>query len=362
MCFKIINKKNDILHSYQSLINMFYEKSSVRYILGINEWADELIDYLKENKLSIEGIIDDYSDREFYKGLPVVKINDITNKNVVVISCVIDGKLTTAIQNLKNRGFYKVISYLHLCLIEEKLNKIHYCHDNQYDIENYKYKYNWLYEILNDDYSKDTLEYITDFRYNFNIDVMNNFKFNLDKQYFDDLIILKDNETFVDCGGFDGKTTEQFVKLCTNYKKIYYFEPSKLYFEKSLDNLKDYQNIIFFNEGTFKENAQLKFLTKGSESAISENGEDVISVVKLDDVIEDEVTYIKMDVEGVEYDSLIGAEKIIRKYKPKLAICVYHNQKDFWRIPELVLSYNKNYRVYLRHYTEGILETVMYFL
>ncbi len=70
----------------------------------------------------------------------------------------------------------------------------------------------------------------------------------------------------------------------------------------------------------------------------------------MDDVIKDEITYIKMDVEGEEYNSLIGAKNIIEKYKPKLAIYVYHRQDDFWRIPELVLSYNDTYKVYLRDY------------
>lgn len=45
-----------------------------------------------------------------------------------------------------------------------------------------------------------------------------------------------------------------------------------------------------------------------------------------------------------------------------MAICVYHDQRDFWRIPERVLSYVGDYDVHLRHYTEGVLETVMYFI
>lgn len=362
MCFRIINKKSHILNEKQSLINKFYETSTSRYIMGINEWADQLLEYLEEKGLSIKGIIDDYTNQECYKGIPIVKMKDIKDKDSVVISCVIDGKLITAIKNLKDRGLNNVLSYLNLCLVEEKLDNIHYCDDNNYDIENNKEKYNWIYEILNDNNSKKTLEYITDFRYNFNVEVMKNFEYNLENQYFDDLINLNDNETFVDCGGFDGKTTEQFINLCPKYKEIYYFEPVKQYFEESLNKLEPYEKIKFFDKGTSKDNAELRFSTKGSESCISDEGEDVIKVVKLDDVIKDEVTYIKMDVEGAEYDSLIGAERIIKKYKPKLAVCVYHNQKDFWRIPELVLSYNKDYKVYLRHYTEGLLETVMYFL
>lgn len=362
MVFKITDKKNDIRKEKQSLIDIFYEASSKRYILGINEWADELIYYLEEKELSINGIIDDYTNQNFYKGIQVIKMNDIKDKDAIIVSCVIYGRLITAFRNLNSIGIYDVISYLDLCLFEEKLNNVHFCDNNIYDIENNKKKYSWLYEILADENSKQTLEHIIDFRYNFNIEAMKKFKYNLKYQYFDDLIKINDNEIFVDCGGFDGKTTEQFINLCPNYKAIYYFEPVEQYFEESINRLKTHGGIKFFNEGTYKESTKLRFFVNGSESSISENGESVIKVVKLDDAIKNEVTYIKMDLEGEEYNSLIGAERIIKSYKPKLAICVYHNQEDFWRIPELILSYNNSYKVYLRHYTEGLLETVMYFL
>lgn len=363
MYFKIIDKKEDILKENERLFNECYNQSTIRYILGINKCTDELLKHFKQKKLQVKGIIDDYTNLRVYYGIPIVKMNEINNKNSIIISCVIDGKLITAIKNLKNRGLNKIISYVHLCLFDKDLNIIHYCSNNRWDIENNNEKYNWLYEILNDDDSKKTLEYIIDFRYNFNIKVMDNFKYNLDKQYFEkEVIAFNNNEVFVDCGGFDGKTTEQFIKICPTYKQIYYFEPAKQYFEQSLIRLKKYERITFLNKGTYKKDAKLRFSIKDSESSISDKGKDTINVVKLDDIIKGKVTFIKMDVEGAEYDSLIGAEKIIKKYKPKLAICVYHNQEDFWRIPQLVLKYNPDYKVYLRHYTEGILETVMYFI
>lgn len=362
MSFQIINKKSEILKEKKELINEFYDPKNNRYILGINEFSNKLLKYVEEIDLPIKGIIEDYTDLKLYKGIPIVKMNNVEDKNAIVISCIIDGRITTAIQNLENQGISNILSYLELSLIEEKLNDIHFCEDNIYDIEKNEDKYNWLYEVLDDKKSKETLEHIIDFRYNFNIEAMRNFKFNLHNQYFDDLVRFEDNEVFVDCGGFDGKTTEQFIKLNPKYKKAFYFEPVDKHFEESISRLKSYENIIFFKNGTYNDNIELRFSVNDSDSSISETGEDIITVVKLDDVIKEEVTYIKMDVEGAEFDSLIGAEKLIRKYKPKLAICVYHNQKDFWRIPELVLSYNSSYKVYLRHYTEGLFETVMYFL
>jgi len=65
----------------------------------------------------------------------------------------------------------------------------------------------------------------------------------------------------------------------------------------------------------------------------------IIQCVALDDtLIGWHPTYIKMDIEGAEYDALLGAERLIRSYKPVLAICVYHRPQDIWEIPQLINS------------------------
>lgn len=84
-------------------------------------------------------------------------------------------------------------------------------------------------------------------------------------------------------------------------------------------------------------------------------------MVAVDDIIEDhEATFIKMDIEGAELNALIGAEKTIRKSRPKLAISVYHKRRDIWEIPMLLLKYNPDYRFYLRCYSFTGNDTVLY--
>ena len=67
-----------------------------------------------------------------------------------------------------------------------------------------------------------------------------------------------------------------------------------------------------------------------------------------------------MDLECWELKAMQGAKKHIIEDKPKLAIAVYHNASDFWQVFEYVTSLRRDYRVFLRHYTEGWSETVMY--
>ena len=60
-------------------------------------------------------------------------------------------------------------------------------------------------------------------------------------------------------------------------------------------------------------------------------------------------------------NALRGAEETIRKYRPKLAICIYHNDEDMLCIIEWIHENFPEYKLYVRqHLTYGIDETVLY--
>jgi len=72
------------------------------------------------------------------------------------------------------------------------------------------------------------------------------------------------------------------------------------------------------------------------------------------------VDFLKLDVEGAEMAALIGAAETIARFRPKLAISLYHKPTDLYQI---VLSLRKTfpfYRFYLGHYTIHNEETVLY--
>jgi hypothetical protein len=93
-------------------------------------------------------------------------------------------------------------------------------------------------------------------------------------------------------------------------------------------------------------------------SAINDDGSMTIQTACIDN-IKDDITFIKMDVEGAEMKALYGARKTIEKHRPKLAICLYHNIEDFWNIP-LLLSEWAPYRFHIHHHSNTYLETVLY--
>lgn len=178
-------------------------------------------------------------------------------------------------------------------------------------------------------------------------------------QYFDDEIIKPlDDEVFIDCGSLDCMTSLQFAKWARgNYKHIYSFEPD----EKNRENCS--KTIDKFNMlkvslvpcGAWSSCGQLNFVNANGGSCIDENGDSVIDVVSIDEVLQGKkATFIKMDIEGAELEALKGAEKTIRKWHPRLAISIYHKPEDLYEIPEYINELSDDYKFYIRHYSSNI--------
>ncbi|WP_187626360.1 FkbM family methyltransferase [Selenomonas caprae] len=187
------------------------------------------------------------------------------------------------------------------------------------------------------------------------------------KQYFDcPYFEHEDNEVFIDAGVFDGMSAIRFAEWSNDkYDHIYGFEPNAASYSNCAKIYNTLKNTTLFNKGVWDKNTVLQFRENGPGSKIIEDekaiGNDTISVASIDDELAGErVTFIKMDVEGAELKGLYGAEKTIRKWMPKLAISVYHKPTDLWEIPNIILSFNADYKFYMRHYFFNDCETILY--
>ena len=173
----------------------------------------------------------------------------------------------------------------------------------------------------------------------------------------------ENGETIVDVGGCDGDTYKDLsVKYGKDWFKRYYlYEPDETNVQKAQQGIID-DKVIIRNSAIGNVNSTIKFNPLGGASGRIEEvagGVDV-PIVRLDDDIQEKVSFIKMDIEGAEREAIAGAANHIRNDKPKLAICLYHLSDDIRVIISLIRELNPDYRLYIRHYSPKHKETVLY--
>lgn len=334
----------------------FIKDSTVKkYLFGRNIYANKIV-----AQVDIDGFIDDYYTDKVYLGKQVIKLEEVPKNSFVLVLS--GGNTQSALKKVREVGlecldYYSFYHHANIELTEVCMNENF---RQEYDANSEKFEN--IYTMLEDEESKNIFYQIVNFRYSYDLKYLKGFKNSEDKQYFEDFLKLEPGEIFVDVGGYDGYTTEEFIRLCPNYNAVHIFEPEYKNLQEIKKRLKGCQNIHLYGIGLSNKKDTLQFDSSGSASKISDNGDVEIKVDKLDDILKENFTFIKMDIEGAEEYAIEGAVQSIKRNHPKLAISVYHKVNDLWKIPEKILSIRDDYKIYLRHYTESIYETVMFFI
>lgn len=197
----------------------------------------------------------------------------------------------------------------------------------------------------------------------------------VDNQYFalDQINVFNTDEVFVDVGAYTGDTIAQYIEKSRGcFKKIYAFEPAeynKAELEKTIDNLQenwkfDHSKIEIIQAGLGDKNT---FMCTSSDCGVGVRLQSTletvnsIQVYRLDDYLTNKkITFLKADIEGFEMKLLKGAKRVIKEYKPRLAISIYHKVSDYYELIIYLKSLVSSYHFAIRHHTEMNDETVLY--
>lgn len=378
----------------------YFDCNVKRYIFGNNKYTLSLAREVLRSGLNIEAILDDWTSEKSLKidniEIPIMRFHQIATKNVRVVVVVALSKTNEALQSVKEKldkrdfltyfEFQKAANTLGYNLIEIEffddfvrnlsgLDSPSNWSDFRKDFINHKCEYEAIYERLEDRESKDTFETIINLRLSQQHSLlMKDFSYRPSEQYWEDFLDLDKVEIFFDIGAYQGETSEEFIKRSPNYKHIYFFEPDLENYNITKEIFKNNPKITGFHCGVGERDETLYFISDSTSGRFSRDyAPNAIetNVLSLDNLAEKGKILlngggyhimIKLDIESSEEMAIQGMQGIIKNYRPILAVCAYHRFDDLRRIPQLIFDICDDYKLYFRHYTSGITESVMFFV
>jgi FkbM family methyltransferase len=183
---------------------------------------------------------------------------------------------------------------------------------------------------------------------------------------------------FVDAGAYVGDTMEKFIWMCSGvFEQIYAFEPGEPQISAMKHRLErlcrewaiSETSVVCENAGLADKDETLAIslsnvLANTSIDCDGYGDERQIGNIRcysLDSYLAGRpATFIKADIEGMELAMLHGAQETIRRYKPKMALSIYHNPGHLFEIAEYVNYLVPEYKIAVRHHSPIFAESILY--
>ncbi len=329
-------------------------------ISSIRNFTDIKIDFLSDNDRAKWG-------KTFHDDLKCISPKELEKYKDDIAILITTQHYKKIYQQLLEKGFKKIFAFTEYRLLNDAYFK------NKKNLETIKDNLLKLTDILEDERSKEIMFTLIKNWFDFDVDAAGYEDIFTNDQYYPaDIIQLSARESFVDVGAYNGDTLLDFIKKTKDqFDSIFAFELDIKNF-KEMETVVDKlaapvkNNIKLYNFGLLDEEKEVYYETGGSGmqstfinviNAASACGK----TVRLNDRLKNKkVTFIKMDIEGSELKALSGAEEIIKKQKPKLAICVYHKPEHLWEVPLYIKKIVPEYKIFIRHHTPLEYETVCY--
>lgn len=335
----------ELLNEKESIWNVLVKSDKPIVIYGMGNGSQKIIDTLKSYGGKISDIFasDEFVRGHFFLGYKVLKYSEICKKYkdfIVVLGFATH--LDDVIGRIREINFRHPVYAPDVPVAGGGLFTIDYVKENEE-------KFDFVYSHLADEESRRVFLDIINFKISGKVEYLFN-TFGDKNEVYNKILKLNNNETIVDLGAYDGDTIREFTSYTNNsFNHIYALEPDAKNYKKLVKNTNSMKNITALNIGAWSKKDTLIFDRKaGRNSKLSSQGIPV-EVTDIDSLISEPVTMIKMDVEGAELHALCGAEKIIKKYKPKLYICAYHRNEDLFSLPMKILELCPDYKLYFRH-------------
>lgn len=209
-----------------------------------------------------------------------------------------------------------------------------------------------VYSLLADDESRRIFECVLRYKLSGKISDLRAVESNKDEIYRD-LLRAEEITSVADLGAYNGDTIRELMAYSPKLSEAWAFEPDRRSFRK----LSDFSAALTFpkihtvHAAAWSENTALSFADTGNRNAgaFALGKQIEVEAKSLDSVLGDaRIDYIKYDVEGAEREAILGSEKTIAAYRPRLLVSIYHRSEDLFALPLLLHEKFPEYRFYLR--------------
>ena len=316
-------------------------------LYGMGDGADKVLKAFEKFNIQTAGVMasDEFVRGQSFHGFKVKKLSELEAElgDFTVALC-FASQLPDVMAAIKN------VAQRHKTLVPSVPVFGDILFDDEF-IDKYAEDMEAAYALLADEQSKSVYKNILSFYRTGELSLLD--KITTDKdEAFNSILKLGDNEVYVDLGAYNGDTIDEFLSYTNgNYRKIIALEPNAKNFEKLKVHCADIPKTELWQLGAYSSNTVLEFNNKaGRNSAIAESGVKT-HVVAVDTILcGTAASYIKADVEGADFDTLLGMKNTLKNNKPKLNFSAYHRFEDIFKLPILIKKLNPDYKIYLRHH------------
>lgn len=319
-------------------------------LYGMGNGAEKIYNKLSSLKIKVSAIFasDEFVRGHSFLGYRVQRLSEIRSmyKDCIVLLCFatsLDSVIERIVDISKNYELYAP--------------DVPVAGNDIFDIEFARSNYNLIntaYNYLADDKSRQVFQDIVNYKLSGNITYL--FNADTDKhEAFAQLLKLSPTERFLDLGAYNGDTVKELLEYTGGCADgILAVEPDKRSYKKLCGYAQE--NSISFlqalNCAVSCENTEKYFSNKGGRMSSLGNDKGVLTQVKTVDSICGEYnfkpTYIKMDLEGEEYNALVGASETVKALKPKFLVSAYHRSEDIFKLIIYIKQICPEYNVFLR--------------
>lgn len=316
-------------------------------LYGMGDGADKVLNAFEHFGITASAVMasDDFVRGQSFHGFKVKKLSEVEAEyGDFNIALCFASQLTDVMNTIKSVAEKHTTLVPSVPVFGDNLFDDNFITENKDDIEK-------AYNLLADELSKKVYENVLKFYYTGELSLLDEITTDKDEA-FNNILRLGNSEVYVDLGAYNGDTIDEFLHYCGgNYRKIIAFEPNSKNFAKLQAHCENLENIDLWQLGAYNRNTVLTFNNKaGRNSAIAETGTETM-VACVDSILCGMAAgYVKADVEGADFETLLGMKNTLQNFKPKLNFAAYHRFEDIFRLPILINQLNPEYKIYLRHH------------